>query len=220
MVDFAADFADVVNGLETVTLAYRNGSSVTINHAHRRAVTWKEIEASGGDVRAGDTVWQWPQSESAAQPPLGSTLTDSAGDVWTILGINPSHQITAKWTAVCRQLAVEERLDTLVTIQVATYTKDDWGVAVPTWADAYTDVRARVQPVTQTPDVAHDADEVEQLVRIMLESDLVIVPGADYRVIDSDLEIYQVVRYEQAERIDALPVLVCERTGTSSSSGS
>jgi head-tail adaptor len=111
---------------------------------------------------------------------------------------------------------VEARLDTLVTIQSATYAKDADGVAVPTWSDAYTSVRAKVQPITQTPEVEHDADETEQTVRIILESDLAFVPAADYRVVDSDEEIYMVRSYERPERIDTLPVLICERVGTSS----
>jgi head-tail adaptor len=213
--DPSADFADVVDGLESVTLAYREGSSVTVANAHRREVNWHEIEASGGDVRGGDTIWHWPQSESASQPPLGSTITDSDGNVFTILEISPSHQCLAKWVARGRDLVHEARLDTLVTIQSATFAKDADGVAVASWADAYASVRARVQPVSYTAEVEHDADEVERMVRIILESALSIVPGADYRVIDNNGNVYSVIRYEQPASIDVLPVLVCERTGSS-----
>jgi len=217
--DPSTDFADVVDGLEAVTLTYRDGSSteVEVTNALRRQIDWKEAEASGGDARAGDTVWHWPISEAATLAPLGSTITDSDGNVFTILEVAPSHQVLGKYAARTRDLVHEARLDTLVTIQVATYTKDDDGVAVPTWADAYTEVRAKVQPWQYTPEVEHDADEIERLVRIVLAADLAVVPGANYRVVDSDGEVYHVIRYEQPARIDVLPVLVCERTGSSSS---
>lgn len=220
MVDFdpSTDFAQIVDGLEAVTLAYRNGSSVTVTNAHRREVNWHEIEASGGDVRAGDTVWHWPQSESASQPPIGSTITDSDGNVFTILDIAPSHQVLGKWVARARDLVHEARLDTLVTIQRATtYTKSADGVAVPTWATVYASVRARVQFADQTPEVQHDGDETHWGVRIILESAIEFVPSAMYRVIDYYGNVYHVEGYEQANRVDVLPVLVCERTGSSSS---
>jgi len=215
--DPSGDFADIVDGLEEVTLTYRGGISITLSNGHRREVNWHEIEASGGDVRAGDTIWRWPESESPTQPKLGSYLTDSDGNVFVILELAPSHQCLGQYVARTRDLVHEAALDTLVTIQQASYAKDDDGVAVPTWADAYTSVRAKVQPVTYTPEVEHDADDVERTVRIILESALSIVPGADYRVIDSDSNVYHVQRYEQPASIDVLPVLVCERTGTSGS---
>lgn len=219
--DPSGDFAEIVDGLEEVTLTYRDGSStqVTIAHAHRREISWREAEASGGDVRAGDTVWHWPQSESAMMPPLGSTISDDDGNVFTILDIAPSHQCLGKFVARTRDLVYEARLDTLVTIQSASYAKDSHGVAVPVWSDVYVDVRAKIQPQQYTPEIERDADEVEQVVRIVLADDPAIMPGADYRVIGPDLGMYHVLRYEQPERIDVLPVLVCERIGTSSSSG-
>ena len=215
--NISGDFAKVVDGLEAVTLTYRDGSSteVAVTHAHRREIGWREAERSGGDAKAGDTVWRWPASEAATLAPLGSTITDSDGTVHTILEVGESHQVLGQYRARTRDLAHEARLDTLVTVQSATYAKDADGVAVPTWADAYTSVRAKVQPEQHAAEVEHGADEVERMVRIVLAADLAIVPGADYRVVDSDGEVYTVVRYEQTERIDVLPVLVCERTGTS-----
>lgn len=219
--DPSADFADVVDGLEAATLTYR-GSGVTaaLLHSHRNQIRERELEAAGGDAKLGDVIWQWPVSESSTWPELGSTLTDGDGDVWTILTLD-KQVMRSKWSALCRNLAVEARLDTLITIQQATYTKGIGGALVATWADVYASVRARVQLITQRPEVEHDADETEETYRIILESDLSIdTIGADYRVIDSDGEVYAVTSYERSERIDTLPALEAVRTGTAGSSSS
>ena len=220
--DPSGDFASIVDGLEAVTLSVSGLADQSILNAHRNQVSTAEVEASNGQTKQGDTIWQWPLSETPTQPVLGSTIVDGDGDTWTILIVN-EQVLASKWQATCRDLAVEANLNTLVTIQSATYAKGEHGDAVPTWADAYTSVRARVQEIDQTTEVEHDADETAKRYRIILAADLSIdTVGADYRVIDADDEIYSIVSYEQPARIDVLPVLVVERTGTytSSSSGS
>jgi hypothetical protein len=68
------------------------------------------------------------------------------------------------------------------------------------------------------PEVEHDRDETERRYRIILETELVMdTIGSDWRVLDSDGDLYIVERYEQAERIDTLPVIVALFTSTSSS---
>ena len=218
--DPSGDFAEVVDGLEAVTLAVSGLADQSILNAHRNQITNAEIEASNGFARQGDTVWQWPVSETPTRPILGSTLTDGDSRTWTILTIF-KQVLSSKWSAVCRELAIEETSDTLITIQVATYTKGTHGAPEPAWANVYTSVRAKIQAIDQTPEVEHDADETAEIYRIILAANLSIsTVSAAYRVIDADGQIYHVIRYEQPSRIDALPVIVAERTGTSSSSGS
>jgi hypothetical protein len=108
----------------------------------------------------------------------------------------------------------------------ATYEKDAAGEAIATWAVAFADVRARIQPVDQTADVEQDADATIDRYRIILAQDLAVdTVGADYRVVDVDGTAYRVERYEQAARIDVLPALVVRYiavyvAGSSSSSSS
>jgi hypothetical protein len=175
--DPKGDFEKVIDGSENVTLEVSGTANRVVLNAHRNQISTEEVEASNGLAKLGDTIWQWPTSETPTQPALGSVIVDGDGNNWTILSIDKRVMNTV-WSAICRNLAVEARLDTLVTIQTATYAKDADGVAVPTWSDAYTSVRAKVQPITQTPEVEHDADETEQTVRIILESDLAFVPAA------------------------------------------
>jgi len=218
--DPSGDFADVMDGLEAVTLSVSGLDDQSILNAHRNQVSNVEIEASNGLARQGDTIWQWPLSETPTRPVLGSTITDGDGDAWTILEIH-EQVLASKWSALCRELAIEETSDTLITIQSASYSKGVHGAAVPTWTNAFTNVRARIQPISQTVEVDHDADETAELYRIILAADLAISTlGADYRVIDADGQIYSVISYEAPSRIDTLAVITAQRTGTSSSSGS
>ncbi len=219
--DPSGDFADVVDGLEAATLSVSGLGDQSILNAHRNQITNAEIEASNGKARQGDTIWQWPVSETPTRPVLGSTLTDGDGRVWTILAIH-KQVLSSKWSAVCRELDIEDGSATLITIQKATYTKGTHGAAVATWANEYTNVRARIQLAAQTIEVEHDADETEDTYRIILESDLSVDPlRADYRVIDGDGDVYSVLSYEQAGRIDTLSVITAQKTiSSSSSSGS
>ncbi len=218
--DPSSDFGDIVDGLEAVTLSVSGIDDQAIVRAHRNQVTNQQVEASNGQTRQGDTIWQWAISETPTRPILGSTITDGDSEVWTILQI-AEQVLASKWSATCRDLAVEANLDTLITIQQATYAKSDAGAAVPTWADVYTDVRARVQPVDQLPELDHDRDETERRYRVILASDLAIsTVGADWRVVDADGDIYAIEKYERAERIDTLPALDVLFISESSSSSS
>jgi len=215
--DPSGDFAEIVDGLEAATLSVSGLADQSILNAHRNQVTNTEIEASNGKVRQGDTVWQWPISETPTRPVLGSTITDGDGRAWTILQIH-KQVMSSKFSAVCRERKVEEIAATLITIQVATYAKGTHGALEPTWANVYTEVRAKVQPVDQTLEVEHDADETADMYRIILAAELAIsTVTASYRVIDADYQVYSILSYEQAGRIDTLPVIVAQRTGSSSS---
>lgn len=217
MFDPSGDFEDIVDGLEAVTLAVSGLSDQAIAKAHRNQVTNAEVEASNGLARMGDTIWIWSTAEVAIRATLGSTITDADSRIFTILGID-LRVLSNTWAATCRELAVEARADTLIDIQQATYSKGEHGSAVPSWADVYTDVRARIQPFEQVPEVEHDRDETERRYRIILETELVMdTIGSDWRVVDADGDLYIVERYEQAERIDTLPVIVALFTSTSSS---
>jgi len=206
--DPSEDFETVVDGLEDAILQVA-GRDDQLIHAHRNQVTMKEAAVSNGLVRQGDTIWQWPTDESP-RPSLGSVIVDGDGDRWTILGID-EQVLGSKWSATCRNLAVEARLDTLVTIQIANYSKDEAGEAIPSWSDYATDVRARVQPVAQTPTVDDDQNTTELKYEIILEEDLPLLPCVGVRIVHQGGNVFRVDDYQRPERIDALPVVLATR---------
>jgi len=210
--DPSSDFETVTDGLEAVTLQVAGQEDQAIAHAHRNQAKNAEADEADGDVRQGDTTWQWPAAESPTRPPLGSVIVDGAGDHWTILAID-NQVLRSKWSATCRNLAVEARLDTLVTIQQAVYAKSDAGEAVPTWEDLHAGVRAKVQPITKTPEIESDAETTDQAYEIVLEADLADVPAADLRIVDSEGSVYRIDDYRRPSRIDVLPVVEATKVG-------
>jgi len=211
--DPSGDFASIMDGLEAVTLRVPEQPAQSIANAHRGQVGAEEAEASGGYLRQSDTVWQFPASEVTGAPPLGSVIEGAAGDRWTILAIN-LQVLSSKWEAACRNMAVEERLDDTVSLHRATYTRDANGEAIATWSVLLAAVKARIQPIASEANVAMDGDQASQEWRVVLEQSLdadVAAGTVDMRVIDSADNEYTVVRYEQSERIDVLPALICRK---------
>jgi len=215
--DITDDFETYVDNIESVTLTIRGGDSYTAK-AHRNQVQTLEHRPDGGDIRQGDLIWHvsatmdsGEELEDLSEVPLGSTLTDPEGLVWTIL--NANLQVwRSKWEFHTRNLTIVAGLDTLVTLQHCTYTKDiNTGERVETWTDHTTSIRAKIQPQTKTPEIEHDTDETEELYEVVLESSLSIVPGESYRIVDSSSDIYRVISYQQPDQISSLPYLVVRK---------
>ena len=220
--DQSADF-QYLDGLEALTLRISGQADQVISQALSEPVGWKEAEVSQGQVRKGDVLFAWPVASTPTRPPLGSKLIDEDGAQWTILTIARKQHVEC-WEAGCRNLAVEAGLTNLVTILHATYTKSAGGEAVPTWSVLQANVAARIQPASQTAEILEDADWTRDERRVILQTDVDLeLAGADYRIVDSAGVHYRVVGYQQAQRIDELPVAIVVkilegREGHSSSS--
>jgi hypothetical protein len=212
MFDPSGDFETIVDGLEPITLRATGKPSVSVPLAHRGNVSAEEAEASNGQLKQSDTVWQWPSdpAEPLESPALGSTILDGALNVWTILAIR-LQVLSHAWEAVTRNLAVEAGLNNAVTILRATYTRDASGEAIPTWSVLSSGLRARVQPVDSEADVLQGADQVTAEVRIVLEASAPaawLAGGVHLRAVDASGNHYTVTGYEQSERVDVLPALL------------
>lgn len=210
--DPSTDFEDIVDGLQAVTLEVRGGSSVSIAHAHRNQHRRLEADPANGKSLAALTTWQWPMTESS-RPPLGSVIVDATGDRYTVVAIS-EQVLGSKYSADCRRLSVEFGLDTYVDLLKASYAKNAQGEAIATWTAIATGLRARVQPSEEVAEIKHRADEVSPRFAVILERDLPaahIPVGANLRVRDRDRNVYRILRHQRPERIDALPVLLCER---------
>jgi len=206
------DFGTIVDGLEPITLRMTGESPVSVPLAHRNQISTEEVEASNGQLKQSDTVWQWPAdpAQPLVKPPLGSTIRDQHLTVWTILAIR-LQVMSHKWEAVCRDLAIEAGLNNAITILQATYTRDNSGEAIATWTVLSSGLRARVQPVDSEAEVLHGADQVTAEARILVEEPLPaawLAGGVHLRVVDASGNHYTVTGYEQSERIDVLPALL------------
>lgn len=228
--DIRSDFALYVDWLNPVTLTLRGSGAVyNITHAHRNEVRSLEHLPAGGDVRQGDTIWQFPISESTDPIPLGSTLqvaasaSSSSGvidtDLWTILNI--TKQVwSSKWEAHCRNLVVSEGLNTQVDITQATYLSNSDGEYIPAWAILALNVRAKIQLLSDTAQRTQHVDDPAPLYQITFQSDLPFDSAASrYRIVDPQGLIYGVVSLQDLDRIDVLPKALCHLLEGYSSSG-
>jgi len=90
--DPSSDFAEVVDGVESVTLNRRGstpgGTGEAVQNALRRAVTVAEAAHSGGRFTASDVTWHLPCSELSNRPRLGDVITDGDGRRWTVLEVH------------------------------------------------------------------------------------------------------------------------------------
>ncbi len=229
--DIRRDFEQYVDWLNPAVLVLRgSGTTYFISHAHRNQVPVTEHTPAGGDVRQGDTIWQFPLAETCDVIPLGSSIWmvpalsssgDSDHEIWTILSI--TKQIwSSKWEARCRNLAFEAGLNLTVTISRAAWTKNSDGELIPAWAVAYSNVAAKIQQQDQINEIEHDADAGRRTYRITLGTSLAFDPTVDYRVRAPDGTCYRVSSYHDPDRIDQLPYLLAydeDQPYGSSSSG-
>ena len=112
-------------------------------------------------------------------------------------------------------MAIVNRLDNTAAVLRATYAKSPGGEALPTWTQVLGGIAARFQPVEQTAQILEDAEWPKTVYHVYLGVDIfapeipVEPASADYRLVDSSGRHFRIVRYQRAERIDALPIAVC-----------
>jgi hypothetical protein len=112
-----------------------------------------------------------------------------------------------RWRCHCRCLRLAAGLDAQVTIQVATWTKDSAGARRALWSDWQAGVAARLQPATaQAEATEHHATTIASH-QVIVDLEEPLVELANHRLIGPDGRVYEIVKLEQAERIDVLPVL-------------
>ena len=205
------DFADVVDGTETVTLKRRGSSAQTIViNALRRAVdtreamvrnaynTWK-TPASEGRHTASDLTWHLPKAQLGDAPRSGDLIVDGSGQRWTVLDVRLA-TLETRWQCLTRNLAIAFGLDDTVTILKATYAKGDGGAAESTWNVWKTGVRARIQPAEVDVGTEHQARRTTRRFQVFVEEDVAL--DHSHRIQGPDGTIYRIRGTLGTERID------------------
>jgi hypothetical protein len=211
--DFTADFFTLDN-LQPLTLRVAGQPDQAIRAALNTPAAWTDPDEAGGQVLEGDQVWAWPIVFTPARPPLGSTLFDQYGTNYVVLAVERI-DIMNLWQARGRNLSVVYGLDNLATVLEATYSQSPGGEALPTWNPVLEGIAARFQPVAQDAQILEDAEWPRTTYHVFLGTDIfapeipVEPASADFRLVDSAGRHYRIVKYQRAERIDALPMAVC-----------
>ena len=213
------DFADTIDGLETVTLLRRGSSGATVvTHALRRAATTDEptlhnrsntrkVVPGGGRHTASEVTWHLPAEQLGSSPGLGDSIVDADGRRWTILDVQLT-TLRSRWRCSTCNLAVVYGLDDTISILKASYAKGTGGAAESTWRPWKTGVRARIQPAAVKVDTEHGARRTTALYQIFVEEDLAL--DHDYRIRAADGTIYKVRGTLGAERIGELQTIDAE----------
>lgn len=203
--DPSTDLETITDGLQAVTVKFPgSATSTSVTHALRRAVSIGEAEASKGRYTTSDVNWRFPQSECPTRPPLGSKIVDASGVYWTVLNVD-NVVLSSGWRCMTRALEVVAGLNTTIRIDKAKASK---GLAGEYKAEffEYASLKARIQEVGSTSTRELGLKFARRQFRIIVSEEISV--DNSMRVVGDDGTTYQVDGYEQAERIDALPVIL------------
>lgn len=206
--DLETDFVEVADFLRLVTVTDRDGNTAPVEHALRRAMRRNEGAVSNGLYKHGDVRWHLPKSEHPAEPALGGAIVDEAAE-WTILAVDRETD-ASRWKCHCRDFVVSERLDTLIEIQAANYSRTADGAHEPNWLPWKAGLRARIQPETGDRTVEHGRKHLPTLGRVYLRARLAVT--TNHRIVASDGTIWKVRGMETPEAIDQLMAVLVEKT--------
>lgn len=217
-----ADFARVIDGLETVTLRRRGSSAATVvTHALRRAATTREATLhnrystrkrevpSDGRQTASEVAWHLPTEQLSDAPRLGDAIVDVDGRRWTILDVQLT-TLGSRWRCATCNLAVAYGLDDTITILKATYVKGDGGAAEAIWRPWKTGVRARIQPAAAEMGTQHRSRRTTTRYQIFVEEDVAVDHG--HCIQGPDGTVYKVRGTLGAQRIGELQTIDAEVT--------
>jgi hypothetical protein len=205
------DFEAVADGLEAHTLVDRDGIEYPLTKVLRRAIRTKEVWASNGRYRAGDSVFHLSTAEWATEPQLGAFLRTLEDDEFVILGVD-LETLSDRWKCVGRNLIVSEALTERITILVAgDNLRTPAGALRPAmWIPEATGVMARVQPIQAERKVEHDQS-------IMPETGVCVFQYAreidsTRRIQQADGTVWKITKVAKKDNLDVLMEAEIERT--------
>ncbi len=207
------DFLDIVDCLELVNLRRSMFlPAERVDHAFRRNISIREVEASKGHYRLGDVRWHLDRQEVSTPPDPGAVIIDNDDNEWTLLEVRRDVQ-DSRWRCVTRNLVVAENLTSPIEIQRNEWTKGAHGEMIPHWVTVAANVRARIQEQSRSSEVVNDRQTSSRdtviYVNVAIEDNF---PGdlRRYRILDANGLVYKILRVDQSDRIDVLPRIHAE----------
>jgi hypothetical protein len=209
--DPSADFANVIDGTEPVTLQRRGvlpgGVGEVVAHALRGALSVREVQRSNGRYTVGDVAWRLPCGELAEAPELGDLIIDGGSRRWTILDVQCLVQ-GAAWRCITHEVELAYGLDDTISILKAIYSKSGGGAAEATWRAWKTGIRARIQPLAS--EVVADQSTRRTAARFHV----FLAEGAaldhTHRIQGPDGTIYRILRVTGVEQLGELQTVEVE----------
>ena len=192
------------DGLEDVTLRRRDsGETLAISTALRRDTIAQEVEPSGSAARQTDAVWHLQPLAGESPPEIGDVIVDVADQHWTIQQIEEL-QLLGRWKCLARELRVASGCADRVDVQRAVWDDLGNGLEIVDWYHLYTALPVRIQPDETVVSDTSSAPTSTVRFQIILGEQFPL--QADDRFVATDGAIYRLESFEQADRIDVLPI--------------
>jgi len=195
--DPSDDFVDVADGLESITLNRRGSDAESITNALRREVTTREAAASNGKLTTADTRWHFPVSAVDSIPALGDVVEDASGNQFTVMDVQEA-TLGKRYKCATRNVAVVYGLDSVVTIEKATYSKGTQGAMERTWT-TWKKVKARIQPSTAQAETSAGMKRTEKRYQVLLATTCDV--DNSHRIKAADGTLYKFAGATQADQI-------------------
>ncbi len=167
----------------------------------RGPVSQQEAAQSGGQYTATDVIWHLAAEGLPQAPRPGDVVVDGQGVRFRVLRSTLLER-TGRYRCVCRQLAIEAGLDTLVDIERAHPTKGPDGVEVLQWSVWRSGVRAKLHP--EESRVQREGDQMVSRVRLKIYFAEAIPLDQHCRIRGPDGVRYRILAVRGQERIDEL----------------
>lgn len=160
---FSGDFLRIADGFTSIILRRSGGDSEPIARAIRTSYSsdYRSDEKNAYRL-TGMMQWQIPMSESGDPPRVGDQLEDDVGGIWTVLYVKPRLD---RWLLTTRNEKQSTLFEEILTLEVASFTKDTSGAQSIVWQSFLTGVRGTVIPLSTSSD---DKMEGRTRVRILL----------------------------------------------------
>lgn len=201
---------------EPVTLtdvAAAGDTDYDLKTAKRRALSFRELAASGGAYTAKDLVWLLPakivEAARAPEPEPADRITDKTGDIWTILE-GTLNTWKSYYRCVTRNLILAADLRTTLSVKRSTGTAtDDAGGRVYSFSEVYNAIPCRFQEVGA--EISDERGQRATLKRYSVWVDRRLYLTIEDQILDADGNIYELTGWHDADRIDQLQQLDCQR---------
>jgi len=200
---------------EAVTLETGRGDAARrspVAVAKRRNVRVREKSPSGGAYQGFEIRWHLPSRElpEGVVPIPGNVVEDREGVRWTVLTADRNRHAQTHALG-CVDLVLAHDLCDRLTVERSHTEYDAAGAAHKRWHTLHTDLPARVQPESSDVHDGHGVRGFQTRYRVVIDRELAIT-SEDRLVVTlaGEVRYLDITGYQQAERIDELPVVLAE----------
>lgn len=204
--NLADDFAVLVDGLEDVTLRRRNSTTeIEIENAWRHLPKTQAATSSEGAAVQADVVWHLQLPMGVTAPQLGDVVVDQQESRWTILETEELVKL-GRWKCVARELRLAYGCSDRVDIDRPVWGDTGSGPEIVDWTPICAALPVSIRLDEMVLDTLTTPPTKQLFYQIVLSEMIALEP--DDRLTAEDGKSYRLQSLQQAERIDALPIVV------------